>query len=73
MDHVQIMLFDQTVQVDIEKVQSGRRAPMAEQAWLDVSQLERDFEERVLLQVNLTNGEVVGRAPIGIHPLEEFR
>ena len=35
-DHVQIVLLDQPVEVDIEEVQSRRRAPMTEQAGLDV-------------------------------------
>src|ERR1700720_787649 len=42
-DHVEIVLLDQPVEVDIEKVQSRRRAPMSQQARLDVIEPERDF------------------------------
>ncbi len=35
-DHVQVAFFDDPVQVDIDEVQSRRRAPVAEQPRLDV-------------------------------------
>src|ERR1700678_3332355 len=42
--HVQIVLFDQPVEVDIEKVQSWRRTPVAKQSRLDMLKPERGFE-----------------------------
>ena len=71
--HVQIVLFDQPVEVDIEKVQSRRRAPMSQQARLDVLELERGFEQRIVLQIDLPDREIIGRPPIGVHLLEEDR
>lgn len=44
-DHVQIVVPDQPIQVDIKQVQSGHGAPVAEQAGLDVLELERGLEE----------------------------
>ena len=46
--HVQIVLFDQPVEVDIEKVQSRRRAPMAKQTRLDMFEPERGFQQRIV-------------------------
>src|ERR1700689_44455 len=46
--HVQVVLFDQPVEVDIEKVQSRRRAPMAEEARLNMFQSQRYFEQRIV-------------------------
>src|SRR6185437_758764 len=47
-DHVQILFADQPVKVSVYKVQSGGRAPMAQQAGFDVMKLERFFEKRVV-------------------------
>src|ERR1700677_3029838 len=40
-DHVQIVLFDQPIEVRVNEVEAGRRAPMPEEAGLDVLLLER--------------------------------
>ena len=71
-DHVQIVFLDQPIEVDVEKIQSGRRAPVPEQARLDVLERERGFEQGIALQVNLADREVIRCAPIGVHPVEEI-
>ena len=43
-DHVEVELLDQTVQVDVDEIEARRGAPMAEQARLDVVLRERDFQ-----------------------------
>ena len=66
-DHVEVVLLDQPIEVHIEKVQSRRRAPMAEQPRLDVLELERGFEQGIVLQIDLPDREVIRGAPIGVH------
>jgi len=39
-DHVQIIVFDQPVEMDIEEIQSCCRRPMTEQTGLDMFELE---------------------------------
>ena len=56
---------NQPVQLGIDEVQSWRGAPVAEQAWLDVLGTEWLSQQRIPLQVDLGDGEVVGRLPIG--------
>jgi len=56
---------NQTVQLGVDEVQTWRGAPVTEQAWLDVLGVERLAQQRIPLQVNLGDGEVVGRLPIG--------
>jgi len=34
--HVELMFFDDAIEMDIDEVEAGRRAPVPEQAWLDV-------------------------------------
>ena len=71
-DHVQIVFFDQPVEVDIKEVQPGRRAPMPEQTRLDVFELERGFEQRIVLQIDLPDRKIIRGAPIGVHLLEQI-
>src|SRR3984957_9973632 len=58
-DHVQIVVFDQPVEVDIEEIQPRRRAPVTEQTGLDLCERLRRFEQRIVLQVDLPDGKVV--------------
>ena len=60
-DRVDVSLADQPVEVGPDEVETGRCPPVAEQSWLDVLALERTLEERVVEQVDLADGEVVGR------------
>ena len=43
--HIQGIVFDQPVEMDIKKIQTWRRAPMPEQTRLDVFELQRGFEQ----------------------------
>ena len=67
--HVEIVLLDQPVEMDIEKVQPRGRAPMPQQTRLDVFEPERGFEQRIVLQIDLPDRQVVGGAPVGVHLL----
>ena len=72
-DHIQALFLDDPVQVNVDEVQSGRRAPVTEQARFDMRQLERLFQERIVVEVNLSDREVVRRAPPGINPARQVR
>ena len=71
-DHVQIVVLDQSVEVHIEEIKSRRRSPVTEQARLDVLQRQRCFEQRIVLQIDLPNRKIVRRAPIGVHLVEQI-
>src|ERR1700730_2663968 len=71
-NHVEVVFFDQPVQVNINKVKSGGGAPMPEQTRLDVLEPERGFEQRVVLQINLSDGEIICGAPIRIHLFQQI-
>ena len=60
---------DDSVEVDVDEIQSGRRAPMSEQAGFDVLALE----QRVVVQINLADGQIIGRPPIGIQLSQRIR
>ena len=67
-DGVQIVLADQPVQVDVDQVEAGGGAPVAEQPRLDVLCFQRHAQQRVVEQIDLSDRKVVGGAPVGVHP-----
>src|ERR1051326_6687964 len=66
-DDFQVLLLDDAVQVDVDEVQARRRSPVSQQARLDMLQRERLFKQRIVVEVNLSHGQVVRRAPPGVH------
>ncbi len=71
-DRVQRPFPDDTVQVRVDEVEPGRRAPVAEEARLDVVAGQRRAQERVVEQVDLPDRKVVGGAPPRIQLVEGF-
>src|SRR5215475_1919690 len=66
-DHVEIALLDHPVQVNVDEIQARRRSPMTEKPRLDVVLCERFFEQRIVIQVDLADREVVGGPPVRIN------
>ena len=66
-DHVEVEFFDRPVHVQIDEIEPRRRSPVAEQPGLDVIYGERDFEERIVIKIDLPDREVIRRAPVGVH------
>src|SRR5271166_4202780 len=50
-NHVEVVLFDQPVQVNIDEVQTRRGSPMAQQSRLDVILGEGLLEQRVVVEI----------------------
>ena len=71
-DDVQVVFLDDPVQVGIDEIQPRRRAPVAEQARFDVGQLERLLQQRIVVEINLADREVVRRAPPGVQLVQQF-
>ena len=72
-DHVQVMLVDDTVQMDVDEVQPRSGAPVTEQARLHMLKRQVNPEQWVVVQIDLPNREIVGCTPIGVHICDEFR
>ena len=68
--HVGVLVPDDAVEVEVDEVEARGGAEVAEQARLDVVAGERATEQRVFLQVDLADGEIVGGAPVGVHEIE---
>ena len=69
-NHVQIITLDDPVEVRAKHVEARRRAPVPEQARLDVLTLERLPQERVGEQVDLPDREIIRGPPVGVELAE---
>ena len=63
---VQAVRPDQTVHVRVDEVEPGGGPPVPEQPRLDVLGTQRLAQERVVEQVDLPDGQIVGRSPVRI-------
>ncbi len=66
-DHVEVILRDDPVEVHIDEVQSRRGTPVAQQPRLHMFELQRILQQRVVVEVNLADRQIVGGPPIGVH------
>ena len=65
-DRVQVASPNDAIHVGVDEVESRRRAEVAEQPRLDVPRLQWLAQQGVVEEVDLSYGEVVRRAPVGI-------
>src|SRR6266436_1779164 len=54
-DHIQVVSFNETVQVNIDEVQTWRRSPVAEKPRLDVLLCQGLLQEWVVVQIDLAD------------------
>ena len=66
-EHRQVVLPDDPIQVDVDEVETRRRAPVAEQPRLDVLARQRLLQQRIVVQIDLADRQIVGRPPVGVH------
>ncbi len=71
-DDVEIVALDQAIEVQPDERQRRARSPVAEQAMLDVLDLQRFSEQRVAAQVDHADGQVIAGAPPGVEPTQLF-
>ena len=62
--------LDDTVHVDIDEVEAGRRSPVSKQARFDMFGAQWLCQEGIGEQVDLADGQVVGRPPVLIDLIE---
>src|SRR5215467_1675261 len=65
-DHVQVILLDESVQMDVNKGQARTGSPVSQQATLNVFALQRLFQEGIVLKVDHAQHQVVTSAPVGV-------
>ena len=62
----EIVFVDQAIAVSVDEIQAGRGAPMSQQARLDVFDAQRLGQQRICVKIDLSDGEIVRGAPIGV-------
>ena len=67
-DHVEVVLLDDAVQVHVDEVLPGGRAPVPEQHVLHVRERQGPLQQRIVVEIDLADREVVRGAPVGVHP-----
>ncbi len=71
-NHIEIILLDYSIQMHVDEILARRCAPVTHEERLDIVLHKLTAHERIIVQVDLPHGEVVGRTPIGVHLLNEF-
>src|SRR5579871_33093 len=72
-DHVQVVLLDEPIQMDVDERQAGAGAPMSQKPVLDVFRLQRLFEQRIVPEINHSERQVFARSPVGVNFLQFVR
>ena len=72
-EHVQVILLDDPVQMHIDEVLARRRAPVSDHQRLHVRQLQRLSKQRIVVEIDLADRQIVGGPPVGIDLAEFFR
>src|ERR1017187_4973115 len=72
-DDVRIMLFDEPIQMNVDKVLAGRCSPVTEQPGLDLFRLERLAEQGIVKEIDLADAKIVRSAPVAIHLVQHLR
>ena len=66
------LLFDEAIAVSVDEVQAWSGAPVSKQTRLDVFETQRLHQQRIGVEINLSDGEVVGCAPVGVDLAQPF-
>src|SRR5690348_7786594 len=72
-NHVEIVLVDDSIEMDVNEIKPGCRAPMADQTRLDVFLPERFFEKRIVVKIGLSHRKIIGGPPPGVHLAKKSR
>ena len=67
-DHVQIVGADDAIEMRVNEILPGRRAPVSEQHAFDVCELQRFAQQRIVTQIELTDRKIIGRPPVAVDP-----
>ncbi len=71
-DHVEVVFHDDPVQMHVNEVLPGGRAPMSQQHVLHIRERQRSLQQWIVVEINLPDCEVVRGTPIGVNLVEQF-
>ena len=70
--HVAFVLVYQVIEVGVDEIEARNRAPVAEDAGLEVFRLQIFFQEKIVLEVELGGTEIIRIAKIFLDPTESL-
>src|SRR5271154_2073475 len=70
-EHIQVILLDDPVQMDVDEILPWRCSPMGDHQWLDVFKLQRFLQEGIVIEVDLADRDIIGCPPIGVHTTKQ--
>src|ERR1700722_6278746 len=72
-NHVEVILLDDPVQMHVDEVLPRRRAPVSYHKRLDVRKLQWLSKQWVVVEINWADRQIIGGPPVGIDLTELFR
>ena len=66
-DHIQVVLLDDPIEMNVNKVEAGGGSPVTEQSGFYVFKRERLLQERVVIEIDLTDRQIVSGPPICVY------
>src|SRR4051812_18866469 len=66
-NHIQVIFFDQPIQVNVCERESRARAPVSEEPVLNVFRFERFFQQRIVLQINHAETQEITSPPVSVN------
>jgi hypothetical protein len=58
-DHVEVLALDDSIEVNVEEIEPGSRAPMANQPRLNMLAFKRFLKKGVIKKIDLTHRQIV--------------
>src|SRR5512143_548952 len=72
-DNIEVMGLDQAVKMHVDEVEPRCRAPVSQQPGFYVLQLQGLLEQRIVIEIDLSDRKVVCRTPVCVHGFKLFR
>ena len=70
---VEVIHLDDAIKVHVDEVQPWSRTPVSQQTRLDVLEFQRLTQQRIGVEVNLSDREIIRSAPVSIHLAQLFQ
>ena len=68
-EHVQVVLRDDPVEVHVDEVLPRRGAPMPDHQRFHIRERQWPLQQRIVVQIDLADRQVVRRPPVRVHPM----
>jgi hypothetical protein len=65
-DHIQVVLLDDSVEMDVDEIEPGSRAPMSQEAGFHMLNSQEFTKQRILQEIDLANRKIVRGTPVAI-------